>query len=191
MNDLDVLESVQSFRSHVPEPDEARVERARQEFRVARARAHAGTAPARRRSWRVRVRVMAGAATALAAALAVGVVGLPGTGPTVDPAAAATLDAAADAVAAQPSVAALADGQYWYRAEVEYSSVLETDDGVNPSASTSTSTYEIWMGRDASGRILTTGRDEGDIDLTWLKLVCSGLATRLVDHGEGVAEVGW
>ena len=172
MNDIDVLESVQRFRDDVPEPDHTHVRDARRAFHVALAEAN--TAPAPRRSpfgssWRVRVPVMAGAAATLAAALAIGVVGLPGGGPTVNPAAAATLNAAADAAAEQSSVPALADGQYWYRAEVEYQdlSFVETDDGVDPPQATSTTTYEIWLAADASGRILTTGRDvrgDGDID---------------------------
>jgi hypothetical protein len=168
MNDLDVLESVQRFRADVPEPGHRHVREARRTFHAALAEANARPTR-RRRSWRVRVPVMAGAAAGLAAAVAVGAVGLPFGGPTVDPAAAATLNAAADAAATQPPVPALADGQYWYRADVEYQdlSFLETDDGVDPPQVTTTTTYEIWLAPDASGRIVTTGRDargDGDID---------------------------
>ena len=171
MNDIDVLETVQRFRADVPEPRPADVHEARRHFRIALAAANTRPAPRRSplgSSWKVRIPVMAGAAATLAAALAIGVVGLPGTGPTVNPAAAATLNAAADAAAGQPSVPALTEGQFWYLAMVEYQdlSFLEMDDGVDPPEATFTSTFEIWLAPDAGGRILTTGRDaRGDGDL--------------------------
>jgi RNA polymerase sigma-70 factor (ECF subfamily) len=170
MSDLDVLESVQQFRADVPEPHSGRVREARRSFHTALAEANSQSTRRRRLSWdswRVRVPVMAGAGATLAAALAIGVIGIPGGGPAVDPAAAATLNAAADAAAAQPSVPAPADGQYWYKADVEYQdlSFVETDGGTLEG--TSTTTYEIWLAPDASGRIVTTGRDargDGDLD---------------------------
>lgn len=173
MNDLDVLESVQRFRADVPEPDRDHVREARRVFHTALADANARPAPRRSplgMSWRIRVPVMAGAAATLAAALAIGVVGIPGGGPSVNPAAAARLTAAADAVAVQPESPVLQDGQFWFERSVFWQAAAASGDpehdALNPEQ---TGTYERWIALDGTQRIASDmqvpeGYEEAEFD---------------------------
>lgn len=171
MNHLDVLESVQRFRAETTEPDTDHVREARRSFLAAVNQATADR-PARSLSWKTRVPLIAGAATALAAALTVGAVVLPGGGPSIDTAAAATLTSAADATAAQPATPQLADGEFWYERSVFYQPALATDDPemarANPERR---GTYEKWVNLDGTMRIVSgnedDGADAGDIDETY------------------------
>ena len=169
MTDLDVLESVQQYRDHIGEPDPGHVHEARRAFRAKLADAGSRPAP-RLTSWRVRVPVMAVGGTALAAALTVGLVVVPGSGPTVDTAVAATLTAAADAAASQPAVPKLGEGQFWYEKQVSFQAASETLDSemddLNPQ---SRGTYEIWERFDGTTRIVSDDEssDEADMDETW------------------------
>ncbi|MGL5859356.1 MAG: CU044_5270 family protein [Angustibacter sp.] len=152
MSDLDVIESVQRFRAHVPEPDDDRVRRAGAVFRTSLAQADAGPAPARW-SWRVRIPAVAGAA-ALGAALVLGVTTVLPGGPGVDSAAAATLNATATATARQPDMPQLRTGQYWYeRATFRQEAYLD-----QPAVQ---GVHETWIAPDGSGRI-GDGSDEVD-----------------------------
>lgn len=166
MNDIDVLESVQRFRDDVPEPDHAHVRDARRGFHLALAEANTEPAPRLSpvgSSWRVRVPVMAGATATLAAALAIGIVGLPGGGPTVNPAAAATLNAAAEAVADQPVTPVLQEGQFWYERSVIWQPAFDAGPDAGPDAvqPERRGTDERWQGLDGTLRIIT---DEEDTD---------------------------
>ncbi len=174
MNDIDVLETVQRFRADVPEPRPADVHEARRHFRIALAEATTRPAPRRSTSWsswKIRVPVMAGAAATLAAALAIGAVGLPGTGPTVNPAAAATLTATADAVADQPSTPVLEEGQFWYQRSVSWRPAFDAGPDAGPDAVQPEwrGTDERWTGLDGTLRILQgeEGSAEFDIDETF------------------------
>lgn len=160
MNDLDVLESVQRFRADVPEPDRDHVRDARRAFHTALAEANARPARPRSRpwnSWKVRVPVMAGAAATLAAALAIGVVGIPGGGPTVNPAAAATLNAAADAVADEPTVPSLQEGQFFYVKTSDWQPASDAgpDAGPDRYQPELRGTSERWLGLDGTLRIVS------------------------------------
>jgi hypothetical protein len=112
---------------------------------------------------------MAAAAT-LAAALAIGVVGIPGGGPTVNPAAAATLNAAADAVAEQPVGPVLREGQFWYVRSVSEQPPFDygvegSPDSFQPGYS---GTSETWVGPDGTWRVLADYDDDAmDMDETF------------------------